>query len=42
MKELKHVLGVDVAQKELVVTLGKMYEDFSISLYAYKVFRNSE
>lgn len=42
MKELKHVLGVDVAQKELVVTLGKMYEDFSINLYAYKVFRNSE
>lgn len=42
MKELKHVLGVDVAQKELVVTLGKMYEDFSISLYAYKVFKNSQ
>ena len=42
MKELKHVLGVDVAQKELVVTLGKMYEDFSINLYAYKVFKNSE
>lgn len=42
MKELKHVLGVDVAQKELVVTLGKMYDDFSINLYAYKVFKNSE
>jgi transposase len=42
MKELKHVLGVDVAQKELVVTLGKMYEDVSVSLYAYKVFKNSD
>lgn len=42
MKLLKQVLGVDVAQKELVVTLGKMYDDFSIELYAYSVFKNSE
>lgn len=42
MKELKHVLGIDVAQKELVVTLGKMSDDFSINLYAHKVFNNSE
>ena len=30
MKVLKQVLGIDVAQKELVVTLGKMYDDFKI------------
>lgn len=42
MKALKQVLGVDVSQKELVVTLGRMLEDLSIELYAHKVFRNSE
>lgn len=41
-KVLKQVLGVDVAQKELVVTLGRTMDDFSIELYAHKVFRNSE
>jgi len=39
---LKQVLGVDVAKDELVVTLGKMYNDFSIELYAHKVFKNKE
>lgn len=38
---LKQVLGVDVAQKELVVTLGRMFNDLTIDLYAYKVFRNN-
>ncbi|WP_149240828.1 IS110 family transposase [Dyadobacter sp. 32] len=42
MNALKQVLGVDVAQKELVVTLGRLLEDLSIELYAYKVFSNSE
>src|SRR6478609_4025594 len=42
MKLLKQVLGVDVAQKELVVTLGRMYENFAIELFAYKVFKNTE
>ncbi len=42
MKELKQVVGIDVAQKELVVTLGKIFEDLSIDLYAYKVFKNTE
>lgn len=42
MKVLKQVAGIDVAQKELVVTLGRMYEDLSIELYAYKVFKNNE
>jgi len=41
-KILKQVVGVDVAQKELVVTLGRMFNDLSIELYAYKVFKNNE
>jgi len=39
---LKQVLGVDVAQKELVVTLGSMYNDLTIDLYAHKVFKNNK
>ncbi len=39
---LKQVLGVDVAQKELVVTLGRMYNDLTIDLYAHKVFKNNK
>jgi transposase len=42
MKELKQAVGIDIAQKELVVTLGRVYEDLSIDLYAYKVFKNTE
>lgn len=42
MDVLKQVLGIDVAQKELVVTLGRMCNDFSIELYAHKVFKNKE
>ena len=42
MSVLKQVLGIDVAQKELVVTLGRLLEDLSIELYAYKVFSNTE
>lgn len=42
MKLLKQVLGIDVAQKELVVTLGRMYNDLTIELYAYNVFKNTE
>jgi len=38
---LKQVLGVDVAQKELVVTLGKLVDDLTIDLYAHKVFKNN-
>lgn len=41
MKVLKEVLGVDVAQKELVVTLGRVYDDLTIELYAHKVFKNN-
>ncbi len=42
MKLLKQVLGVDVSQNELVVTLGRMFNDLSIELYAHRVFRNKE
>ncbi|MCJ7467200.1 MAG: IS110 family transposase [Maribacter sp.] len=40
-KVLKEVAGVDVAQKELVVSLGRMYEDLDIGIVSYKVFANS-
>jgi transposase len=40
-KIVKQVTGIDVAQKELVVTLGRMFDDFSIELFAYKVFKNT-
>ena len=41
-KIVKQVAGIDVAQKELVVTLGHLLDDFSIELFAYKVFKNSD
>jgi transposase len=39
---LKQVLGIDVAQKELVVSLGRMDSHLSIECYASKVFSNSQ
>jgi transposase len=42
MKILKQVVGVDVAQKELVVSLGRINEDLSKEIYAHKVFSNKE
>jgi transposase len=39
---VKQVVGIDVAQKELVVCLSKMYEDFTLELYANKAFANKE
>jgi len=41
-KILKEVLGVDVAQKELVVSLGRMDTDLSTEIYAHKVFKNTQ
>jgi transposase len=41
-KVVKQVVGIDVGQKELVVCLGRMYEDWSPELYAHKVFRNTD
>src|SRR5687767_13136758 len=39
-KIVKHVAGIDVAQKELVVSLGRMYDDLSTEIYACKTFSN--
>jgi transposase len=41
-KIAKQVAGIDVAQKELVVTLGRMYDDCTAELYDHKVFPNTE
>lgn len=38
---LKQSVGVDVAQKELVVQIGRLYEDLSSEVYAYKCFANT-
>lgn len=40
-KVVRQVLGIDVAQKELVVCLGRMYEDLESELYARKTFANT-
>jgi len=40
-KIVKQVLGVDVAKNELVVCLGRMYEDWSPELYGHKTFANT-
>jgi transposase len=42
MKILKQAGGIDVAQKELVVSLGRLLEDLSVELYASKTFPNSQ
>ncbi|WP_419788809.1 IS110 family transposase [Mucilaginibacter sp. X4EP1] len=39
---LKQVVGIDVAQKELVVSLGNMNEDALSNVYASKIFLNNE
>lgn len=40
-KIVKQVLGIDVAQKELVTCLGRMYDDWVPELYGYKTFANT-
>ncbi len=40
-KILKQVVGIDVAQKELVVCLGRMCDDLSCELYSSKSFANN-
>jgi len=40
-KMVKQVVGIDVAQKELVVCLGRMYDDWSPELYSSKNFANN-
>ena len=39
---VKQVVATDVAQKELVVCLGRMYDDWIPELYANKTFANTE
>ena len=38
---LKYVVGIDLGKKELVVCLGKVDEDFTTELFAYKTFNNN-
>jgi len=38
---VKQVAGIDVAQNELVVSLGRMGHDTGIDIFAYKTFVNS-
>jgi transposase len=38
---VKQVAGIDVAQDELVVKLGRMYDDWTPDLYASKTFPNT-
>lgn len=40
-KTVKQVAGIDVAQKELVVSLGRMYEDLAVEIYATRTFPNT-
>jgi transposase len=40
-KIVKQVAGIDVAQKELVVALGRMYDDWTPELYSHKTFPNT-
>ena len=41
-KIVKQVAGIDVAQNELVVCLGRMYDDWMPELYRHKVFSNNQ
>ena len=40
-KIVKQVAGIDVAQNELVVHLGSMYDDRPLHLHALKTFPNT-
>jgi len=40
-KLVKQIVGIDVAQKELVVCLGRMTEDWSPEIFAHKTFANN-
>jgi len=43
MKQIvKQVLGIDVAQKELVVCLGRIYDDWTPEMYSHGTFVNSK
>ena len=40
-KIVKQAVGIDVAQDELVVCMGRMYEDLTLELYSHKTFGNT-
>lgn len=42
MKVLKQVVGIDVSQNELVVSIGRFNENLSQELYGHKVFENTQ
>jgi transposase len=42
MKILKQVAGIDVAQNELAVSVGRLKEDLTIEIYGYKTFTNTQ
>ena len=41
-KIVKQVVGIDVAQKELEVCLGRMYDDWTVEFSSYKTVANTE
>jgi transposase len=41
-KIVKQVCGIDVAQNELVVTLGRLFDDLNLELHAHKSFPNTD
>lgn len=40
-KVVKQGVGTAVSQKELIVALGSMFDDFLTALYAYMVLKKS-
>jgi transposase len=42
MAILKQVAGIDVAQKELVVSLGRLNHELTLEIFDYKVFTNNQ
>lgn len=41
-KIIKQSVGIDVAQNELVVSFGRMYEDWRVEIFAFKTFPNNK
>ena len=41
-KIVKQVVGIDVAQKELVVSMGRMFDDWTPEVFANKTFGNTK
>lgn len=41
-KIVKQVVGIDIAQKELVICMGRMHDDLTPELYASKTFHNTK